>query len=198
MRSLCKLCKSLEKVNKEQDLSISINDLIKLVTQSIMIMGQKNIFLSCHGCLSALDGVMKSITQAKFMLKNKSELLRKENKGKQKRKQKSWNSNRNNKRNGKYANENNLFQGNLNSDSPEKLPYAHKLVNDYSCWVNFQISAGRLKHFVKKLELQTKDLSILEIVKRYQIPFLSQSLQQQLPREIHLNLEKKICSGGGK
>ena len=96
MRSLCKLCKSLEKANKEQDLSISINDLIKLVTQSIMIMGQKNIFLSCHGSLSALDGVMKSIIQAKFMLKNKSELLRKENKGKQKRKQKSWNSNRNN------------------------------------------------------------------------------------------------------
>lgn len=80
---------------------------------------------------------------------------------------------------------------------PEKLPYADKLVNDYPCWVNFQISARRLKHFVKKFELQTEDLNILEIVKRYQISFLSQSLQQQLPREIHLNL-KKICSGGGK
>ena len=53
MRSLCKLWESLEKANKEQNLSASINDLIKFVTESLMIMGQKNIFLSYQRCLSA-------------------------------------------------------------------------------------------------------------------------------------------------
>ena len=43
-------------------------------------MGQTNIALSYHRRLSALDGVMKSTIQAKSMLKNKSELLQKENK----------------------------------------------------------------------------------------------------------------------
>ena len=55
---------------------------------------------------------------------------------------------------------------------------------------NVQI-AGRLKHFVKKWQFLTKDQSILEIVKGYQIPFLSQPLQQLLPREIYLNLKEK-------
>ena len=75
----------------------------------------------------------------------------------------------------------------------EKLPYAHKLVK----WLfslgqlpNIQV-AGRLKHFVKKWELLTKDQSILEIVKGYQILFLSQHLQHKLPGEIHLNLKQK-------
>ena len=40
-------------------------------------------------------------------------------------------------------------------------------------------------------ELLTKDQGILENVKGYQIPFLSQSLQQQLLRESHLNLKEK-------
>ena len=42
-------------------------------------MGQTNIALSYHGRLSALDGVMESTIQAKSILKNKSELLQKEN-----------------------------------------------------------------------------------------------------------------------
>ena len=77
--------------------------------------------------------------------------------------------------------------------SREKLPYAHKLVKRLFPSVqlpNFQI-AGRLKRFVKKWQFLTKDQSILEIVKGYQIPFLSQPLQQLLPREIHLNLKEK-------
>ena len=44
-------------------------------------MGQTNIALSYHRRRSALDGVMKSTIEAKSMLKNKSELLQKENKG---------------------------------------------------------------------------------------------------------------------
>ena len=77
---LCKLWESLETANKEQDSSVSINDLIKFVTQSIILVGQTNIALSYHRRLSALDGVMKSTIQAKSMLKNESQLLQKENK----------------------------------------------------------------------------------------------------------------------
>ena len=80
MGSLYKVWKSLERANKEQDSSVSISDLIKFVTQSIILVGQTNIALSYHRRLSALDGVMKSTIQAKSMLKNKSELLQKENK----------------------------------------------------------------------------------------------------------------------
>ena len=47
------------------------------------------------------------------------------------------------------------------------------------------------KHFVKKWQFLTKDQSILEIMKGYHIILLSQPLQQQLPREIHLNLKEK-------
>ena len=75
MGPLCKLSESLETANKEQDSSVSINDLTKFVTQSIM--GQKNIVLSYHRHVSALDGVMENTIQAKSMLKNKSELLQK-------------------------------------------------------------------------------------------------------------------------
>ena len=49
----------------------------------------------------------------------------------------------------------------------EKLPSAHKLVKrlfSSSQLPNVQ-NGGRLKHFVKKWELLTKDHSILEIVK---------------------------------
>ena len=75
-----KLWESLETGNKEQDSSVSINDLIKFVTQSIILVGQTNIALSYHRRLFALDGVMKSTIKAKSMLKNKSKLLQKENK----------------------------------------------------------------------------------------------------------------------
>ena len=75
----------------------------------------------------------------------------------------------------------------------EKLPYAHKLVKrlfSLGQLPNVQL-AGRLKHFVKKWQFLTKDQSILEIIKGYQIPFLFQSLRQQLPREIYLILKEK-------
>ena len=79
MEPKCKLCESLETVNKVQDSSVSINDLIQFVTQSIILVGQTNTTLS-NRRLKALDGVMKSIIQEKLMLRNKSELLQKENK----------------------------------------------------------------------------------------------------------------------
>ena len=41
------------------------------------------------------------------------------------------------------------------------------------------------------------EICILEILKGYQIPFLSQPLQQQFPREIHPQSKRKICSRGG-
>ena len=80
MGILCKLWESLETANKEQGSSVSINDLIKFVTGSIILVGQTNIALSYYRNLSAFDGFMKSTIQAKSMLKNKSELLQKENK----------------------------------------------------------------------------------------------------------------------
>ena len=63
MGPLCKLWESLEKA------SASINNLIKFVTQTIMLLEQTNIALSYDRRLSALDSVMKSTTQAKSMLK---------------------------------------------------------------------------------------------------------------------------------
>ena len=43
-------------------------------------------------------------------------------------KQKNWNSSRNKKHNGKYANENNPFQGDTNSDSTIKVTIYTKIV----------------------------------------------------------------------
>ena len=63
MGPLCKLWESLEKA------SASINNLIKFVTQTIMLLEQTNIALSYDRRLSALDSVMKSTRQAKSMLK---------------------------------------------------------------------------------------------------------------------------------
>ena len=77
MGLLCKLWESLEKANKEQDSSTSINNLIKFVTQSIMLLEQTNIALSYQRRLIALDSVIESTAQAKS---DKSELLQKENK----------------------------------------------------------------------------------------------------------------------
>ena len=62
----------------------------------------------------------------------------------------------------------------------EKLSYAHKLIKRLFSSVQLPNvpRAGRLKHFVRKWQFLTKDQSILEIVKGYQILFLSQPLQQ--------------------
>ena len=80
MGPLCKLWGSLEATNKKHDSYVSIKDLIKFVTQSLILVGQANIVLLYRRRLSALNGVMKSTVQAKSILKKKSELLQKENK----------------------------------------------------------------------------------------------------------------------
>ena len=67
MGPLCKLWESLEIANKELDSSVSINHLIKFVTQSIILVGPTNIALSYHRRLSALGDVMKSTIQVKSM-----------------------------------------------------------------------------------------------------------------------------------
>ena len=71
------------------------------------------------------------------------------------------------------------------------MPYAHNLVK--RLFLSGQLPtvqrARRLKHFVKKWELLTKDHSILETMTGYQLPFLSQPLQQELPQETDLNLK---------
>ena len=77
---LCKLWESLETAKKEQGSSDSIDNLIKFVTQSIVLVGQTNIALSYHRRLSTLNVVIKSTIQARSMLKNKSELLQREKK----------------------------------------------------------------------------------------------------------------------
>ena len=79
----------------------------------------------------------------------------------------------------------------------EKLPYTHELVKRLFSLVqlpNVQI-AGRLKHFVKKRQFLTKDPSILEIVKGYQIPFLS-TPATTVAQGNSSQSERKVCSGG--
>ena len=68
MEPLCNLWESLETANKEQDSSVSVNDFIKFVTKSIILVGQTNSALyialwdrqTYNICVSALDGVLKS------------------------------------------------------------------------------------------------------------------------------------------
>ena len=74
MGPLYKLWESLEIPNKEQHSSLSINDLIKFVTQRIILVGRTNIVLSNRRRLSASEGVIKSTTQEKYILKNNSEI----------------------------------------------------------------------------------------------------------------------------
>ena len=75
-----------------------------------------------------------------------------------------------------------------------ELLYAHNLVKklfSLDQLPNAQI-AGRLKYFQKNWEILTNDQNILQIVKGYQIPFLSQPQQKKLPREIQLNQKEKL------
>ena len=60
MGPLCKLWGSSIATNKEHHSYVSIKDLIKFVTQSLILVGQTNIALLYRRRLSALNGVMKS------------------------------------------------------------------------------------------------------------------------------------------
>ena len=60
---------------------LTIEDLLNLVQQTVLLVGQANNTISCHWRLSALAGTMKSPSKAKSMIKDKSALL--ENSGKE-------------------------------------------------------------------------------------------------------------------
>lgn len=70
------------------------------------------------------------------------------------------------------------------------LPYAHALAQKLLCQNQLQI-AGRLKHFYQGREVLARDQSISTIAMGYQIPFLSQTNQEKLPRKLNSNQKEK-------
>ena len=83
MGPLSKLWHALESANTAPDdeVDLNIEDLLNLVQQTVLLVGQTNNTISYHSRLSALVGAMKSFSQAKSMIKDKSTLL--ENSGKE-------------------------------------------------------------------------------------------------------------------
>ena len=57
-----------------------LEDFLRFAQQSVLLVDQTNIAVSYHRRLSALDDVMNNLSQAKSMLKTKSELLKKKDK----------------------------------------------------------------------------------------------------------------------
>ena len=54
--------------------------LLRLVQQTVVLVSQTNVTRSYHRRLNALDGTMNSSSQAKSILKMKSDLFEKDNK----------------------------------------------------------------------------------------------------------------------
>ena len=76
-----KLWDTLELANKEgQSSTYSIENLPWLVQQSVLLIGLTNVTFSYPRRLNALDGTMNSSTQAKSIMKTKSDLFQKDNK----------------------------------------------------------------------------------------------------------------------
>ena len=71
-----------------------------------------------------------------------------------------------------------------------KLPYAHALAQKLLLQNQLQI-AGRLKHFYQGWEVLARDQSIPTIAMGYQMPFLSQTNQEKLPRKLNSNQKEK-------
>ena len=65
----------------DDEVALTIEDLLNLVQQTVLLVGQTNDTISYHRRLSALAGAMKSSSQAKSMIKHKSMLF--ENPGKE-------------------------------------------------------------------------------------------------------------------
>ena len=86
-----------------------------------------------------------------------------------------------------------LFQGDTNSDSTRKVTICSQagkkiiLVGSTSKCRD----SRKTKTLCKKVAISNKWSQYFRIVKGCQIPFLSQLLQEQLPREIHLYLKEK-------
>ena len=83
MGPLWKVWHALESATTAPDdeADLTIEDLLNLVQQTVLLVGQTNNAISYHRRLSALAGAMKSSSQAKSMIKDKSALL--ENSGKE-------------------------------------------------------------------------------------------------------------------
>ena len=57
----------------DNEADLTIEDLLNLVQQTVLVAGQTNNTISYHMRLSALAGAMKSSCQAKSMIKDKRE-----------------------------------------------------------------------------------------------------------------------------
>ena len=76
--------------------------------------------------------------------------------------------------------------------SPQDYPHIHPVMIKLlyvENMHNFQ-RAGRLQYFLKEWEEITKDPFILELVKGYQIPFLSEPFQTAPPSSISISQEE--------
>ena len=81
MGSLGRLSQSLEQAKIEgENLIVVLEYLLRFSQQNVLLVGQTNIVISYHRRLSALDGVMNNLSQARSMLKTKYELLQEEDK----------------------------------------------------------------------------------------------------------------------
>ena len=76
MRPLSELWHALESATTAPDdeADLAIEDLLNLVQQTVLLVGQNNN-TTYHRRLSALAGAMKSSSQTKSMIKDKSTLL---------------------------------------------------------------------------------------------------------------------------
>ena len=83
MGPLSKVWHALESATTAPDdeADLNIEDLLNLVQQTVLLVGQTNNTISYHRWLSALAGALKSFSHAKSMTKDKSTLL--QNSGKE-------------------------------------------------------------------------------------------------------------------
>ena len=83
MEPLSKTWHALESTTTalDDEADLTIQDLLNLVQQTVLLVGQTNNTISYYRQLGALVGVMKSSSQAKSLIKDKSALL--ENSGKE-------------------------------------------------------------------------------------------------------------------
>ena len=65
----------------DDEADLTLEEVINLVQQTVLLVGQTNNTISYHRRLSAMAGAMKSSNQAKSVIKDKSALL--ENSGKE-------------------------------------------------------------------------------------------------------------------
>ena len=75
------MLRSLKQTKREGvNSTVFLEDLLRFAQQSVFLVDKTNIAVSYHRRLSILDDVMNNLSQAKSMLKTKSELLQKKGK----------------------------------------------------------------------------------------------------------------------